>query len=609
MKTTHLGSLLLGLAGLVATLYAPGDANSEPVDDSSLDELVGMFGGDPAGEAQRIVARDLRTGDPVPLFKAETIDGEPFALEDLKGHVVLLDFWATWCGPCVKEIPTIKRMVRHFRDDGFKVVGISLDKDLDRLRRTLEKQDITWPQICDGKGWRAELAQQFGIRGIPTAILLDRDLRVVTPRARGTRLVRELARLYDKPVPTEAEEGQKHGGEASDEDLLSRHSRLIRQPDGRVAADEVGHAILQRHADDAGALNRFAWRILGGNNLVHRNLDQAMQAAKRAYELSEGNNADIADTYARAFYERGDMENAVRYQTVAASLEAGNEDFQQRLAIFRRRAGLDTEEPPRVQWAPESPVAGDTLRILYSPAGSLPADASALFLHLGFNRWEPEMILHEPMERREDGTWQYEFRVPVHASRVDFVFADGAWRDSDTRWDNNSNLDWHIDTQGATLSTPRIAELSAQVWKHPEDPQPLKERGFALGRAGAYAHALRDYRKAISLAPRSVSVRWSFGWTLYGADQPLEALDQWGKAIAWSRDPPWWRHHTLALGHWAAGHTEQALRHYDDAATAYPDRFAAWDNLVDYTSFWSWKEKNGIYAVFDAWNRAYRKQN
>jgi thiol-disulfide isomerase/thioredoxin len=125
-----------------------------------------------------------------------TTDGKKFDLKDLKGKVVLVDCWATWCAPCVAEIPNIVGAHRKYKAKGFEVIGVSLDRTDQDIVRFLESRDIPWQCLTSEDS--AQLAEKLGVRSIPCAILIGRDGRVVSMRARGPKLERLLTHLIEE---------------------------------------------------------------------------------------------------------------------------------------------------------------------------------------------------------------------------------------------------------------------------------------------------------------------------------------------------------------------------------------------------------------------------
>ena len=114
----------------------------------------------------------VKVGDK-PVIMAKTVDGKDINNKTLEGRIVIVDFWATWCGPCMAEAPHMVTLSKDFAGKGVVIVGVSLDDDVGTMKQVAQQQGFTWPQICDGKGWQSALAKAWGVHGIPHTFILS----------------------------------------------------------------------------------------------------------------------------------------------------------------------------------------------------------------------------------------------------------------------------------------------------------------------------------------------------------------------------------------------------------------------------------------------------
>jgi thiol-disulfide isomerase/thioredoxin len=148
-------------------------------------EIIDGSAPEPAkAQARGLLNRLGALGKPVDIHYT-AVDGRQVDLAKLKGKVVLIDFWATWCSPCVGEVPDVKAAYEKLHSKGFEIVGISLDNDKEALTDFVKDKGMTWPQYFDGLQWRNKFAQEFGIDAIPAMWLVDKQGNLRDQEARG----------------------------------------------------------------------------------------------------------------------------------------------------------------------------------------------------------------------------------------------------------------------------------------------------------------------------------------------------------------------------------------------------------------------------------------
>ena len=134
-------------------------------------------------------------GKPSPRIRYKSVDNKPVMIDKMKGKVVLVDFWATWCGPCTAEMPTVISAHEQLHDSGFEIIGISLDKDRDAMVKYINENNMAWPQFYDGKGWDNRIAKLLGIKSIPATVLVDKKGVVRFIDLRGERMIEAAKQL------------------------------------------------------------------------------------------------------------------------------------------------------------------------------------------------------------------------------------------------------------------------------------------------------------------------------------------------------------------------------------------------------------------------------
>jgi tetratricopeptide (TPR) repeat protein len=152
-----------------------------------------------ATEVRALIVDPKKAGEPfAPVFTVKTTDGKSLSLEKLKGKVVLLDFWASWCGPCRDDMPEVRKIWKRYGGDRFLIIGVNLDSNERDFRSYAEEEMITWPQYFEGRGWNNTIARLYGVNAIPHSVLIDQDGIIIHRGLRGGRLSNAIGELLKR---------------------------------------------------------------------------------------------------------------------------------------------------------------------------------------------------------------------------------------------------------------------------------------------------------------------------------------------------------------------------------------------------------------------------
>ena len=276
-----------------------------------------------SGEGQEAASPWDHFGKPAaPLNGLQWIKGQPVQMK--KGSVYIVEFWATWCGPCLTSIPHLTELQERFKDKGVTIIGISNETAAavkPFVNQQAEKMNYT-VAIDPGRQVARGYMNAFNVGGIPHAFVVGREGNFLWhghPMA-GMDAVLEKVAADGFDAATFAAKN------AAEEKEQARLSRLYKQYFATVDRDTAGAAKAGAEIVDGSTnsmmLNAFAWKILTDLAEQNRDLDLARRAALKAVELTDEQNAAVLDTYALALYEQGKkyVEQAVNYQKKAVAL-------------------------------------------------------------------------------------------------------------------------------------------------------------------------------------------------------------------------------------------------------------------------------------------------
>ncbi|MBO9728525.1 MAG: AhpC/TSA family protein [Chitinophaga sp.] len=184
-------------------MVALSEGTGTPVDVKKIEPIYNAMSeslrnSDPGKELQQRIyaAKTIHIGAPAPRFTQMDVNDKPLKLDDVKSKYLLVEFWASWCGPCRAENPNLTKQYAKYKNQGFEVVAISLDDHKDKWVEAIAKDQLPWLHTSDLKGWNNEVGRKYGIRAVPANFLLDENKNIIAINLRGEELNKKLTELF-----------------------------------------------------------------------------------------------------------------------------------------------------------------------------------------------------------------------------------------------------------------------------------------------------------------------------------------------------------------------------------------------------------------------------
>lgn len=173
------------------------------IDGTELDSITSRFVPEISTSEYVVKLKELvqeqkktAVGAMAPDFTMNDTEGKPVQLSSLKGKIVLVDFWASWCGPCRQENPNVVKLYQQYHDKGFEIIGVSLDRAKEDWLKGIKDDNLTWIHVSDLQFWQNAAARLYGVNAIPQSFLLDKDGKIIGKGLRGEVLAKKLMELF-----------------------------------------------------------------------------------------------------------------------------------------------------------------------------------------------------------------------------------------------------------------------------------------------------------------------------------------------------------------------------------------------------------------------------
>ncbi|MHB1156608.1 MAG: thioredoxin-like domain-containing protein [Phycisphaerales bacterium] len=279
----------------------------------------------------------VKVGDK-PAIDWQSVDGQRITSEKLSGRIVILDFWATWCGPCMMEVPHMVELNKTYKDKGVRIIGISLDDNINRMKQVTQKKGMDWSQVCDGRGRESPYKPQWGVTGIPRVFIIGPEGQVLWS-GHPAEMDQPLEKAMREHPPTYKERDR------------SKAKELLRQATANLNKGQWAGVAENLAALPPGPLDEAEFK--GSIRTFMGSYDRiANSASSAAKELADAiaANADAASLL-KALQERVPSTGHVANTSVGeATASTGSDAHNAKLAAIRlrnadqyREAGKDVE--------------------------------------------------------------------------------------------------------------------------------------------------------------------------------------------------------------------------------------------------------------------------